>query len=273
MGQEFYRSVGSLAKVELSSQLMEAGAIGFVRINGPFLSPNAFGYTMILLATLSFLTLFNTARLRVFFLYLIVGLAAVLLSTSKALLGYYGLVCAVLFGFVARRGVIVLVYAIGFAILGWFLTSDYFQLLLQIFRVQDGSLGSRQSAWLAVIEGLQPLDWIFGVGLSAWPPFMLERVGLPLSDPHSLPLSIAGTFGVLGVLFYVALITLLVRHALQADTDDLRRRGIWLLLLLFLVKDLVSIPTVLGNTPLTFMIWLLLGLVLARPALAQPARP
>jgi hypothetical protein len=271
LGQEFYRSSGSLLKVELSQQLMEAGAIGFARINGPFLSPNAYGYTMIQLATLSILTLFDTARLRVFFLYIAVGLAAVLLSMSKALLGYYGLVCAVLLAFVARRGVIVFVYLLGFVLLGWFLTSDYFQLLLAIFRVQEGSLGSRQTAWLAVIQSLQPLDWVFGIGLSAWPPFFESKVGLPLSDPHSLPLSIAGTFGLPGVVFYAALIVMLLRRGLQAGADDVRRLGIWLLLLLFLVKDLVSIPTVLGNTPLTFMIWLLLGLVLTRPVYPEPS--
>ena len=270
MGQEFYRSSASLAKVELSTQLMEAGVIGFARINGPFLSPNAFGYTLLLLATVSILTLFDTARLRVFFLYVIVGLAAVLLSMSKALLGYYGLVCVVLLAFVARRDVIVLVYILGFVALGWFLTTDYFQILLQIFRVQEGSLGSRQSAWLAVINSLQPLDWVFGVGLGAWPPFFKEKVGFPLSDPHSLPLSVAGTFGVLGIVFYLALVVMLVRRALQERSDNVRRLGIWLLLLLFLVKDLVSIPAVLGNTPLTFMIWLLLGLVLTRPARPQP---
>ena len=95
--------------------------------------------------------------------------------------------------------------------------------------------------------------------------FFNQQIGVELSDPHSLPLSVAGTFGLPGILFYLMLLGLLARESLVRDSTAARRLGIYLLLLVFLVKDLVSIPAVLGNTPLTFMIWLLLGLVLVRP--------
>ena len=58
--------------------------------------------------------------------------------------------------------------------------------------------------------------------------------------------------------------------------DEAGRVAIYLLLLLFLVKDLVSIPAVLGNTPLTFLVWLLLGLAVGEwreAAVARGAAP
>lgn len=105
------------------------------------------------------------------------------------------------------------------------------------------------------------LDWIFGVGVSAWPEFFQQQVGIPLSDPHSVVLSIPGTFGLVGILFYVMLLSLFANR-FRPDAADERRLAVYLLLLLFLGKDLVSIPVLIGNTPLTFLIWLILGLAL-----------
>jgi len=276
-GQAFYRSGDNLAKVELSHQLVDEGALGFARINGPFLSPNAFGYTVLLLALVAVVVLWRSARVRAFFVYVIAGGAAVMLSLSKALLGYYGLAVLVLFRYAAGRlaaGLAVFACAAGIAA---FVSTRAYDLLLAVFRVQEGGIGSRQYAWLAVLRELQPLDWLFGVGLSAWPVFFEDHVGIALSDPHSLPLSVAGTFGIVGVLFYALLVATLLT-SLKRARDDTDRVSVFLLLLLFLLKDLVSIPAVLGNTPLTFLVWLLLGLSIARwqeaarPA-ASPAAP
>jgi hypothetical protein len=195
--------------------------------------------------------------------YVIAGGAAVLLSLSKALLGYYGLAVLVLLRYAAGRLATALVVFAAAAGLLLFASTQLYQLVLAVFRWQEGGLGSRQFAWLAVFRELQPLDWIFGVGLSAWPVFFEKHVGIALSDPHSLPLSVAGTFGLVGVLFYGLLVTTLLRSLWRAR-DDTDRVAIYLLLLLFLLKDLVSIPAVLGNTPLTFLVWLLLGLSIAR---------
>jgi hypothetical protein len=262
-GQEFYRSGGKLAEVELSRQLVEEGALGFARINGPFLSPNAFGYTVLLLALVFVVAHWSSARARAFFVYLIAGGAAVMLSLSKALLGYYGLAILVLLRYAAGRLATALVVFAAAAGLLLFASTQLYQLVLAVFRWQEGGLGSRQFAWLAVFRELQPLDWVFGIGLSAWPVFFEKHVGIALSDPHSLPLSVAGTFGLVGVLFYGLLVATLV-GALWRARNDAERAAIYLLLLLFLVKDLVSIPAVLGNTPLTFLVWLLLGLSIAR---------
>lgn len=262
-GQAFYRSGENLSKVEQSHQLVEEGALGFARINGPFLSPNAFGYTVLLLALVAAIVLWRSARTRAFFVYAIAGGAAVMLSLSKALLGYFGLAVLVLFRYAAGRLATAIAVFAGLAGLAVLMSSHLYQIMLAVFRVQEGGLGSRQYAWLAVLRELQPLDWIFGVGLGAWPVFFEDHVGIPLSDPHSLPLSVAGTFGLVGVLFYVFLVSTLARGLARAR-DDADRVAVYLLLLLFLLKDLVSIPAVLGNTPLTFFVWLLLGLAIGR---------
>ena len=262
LGQEYYRSGDNLAKVEASRQLVEEGALGFARINGPFLSPNAFGYTILLLALVVVIALWRSARFRAFLFYVIAGGAAVMLSLSKALLGYYGLAVLVQFRYVAGRLAAALAVAAGGAAVLAFASSSLYPILLAVFRVQEGGLGSRQFAWLAVLRELRPQDWLFGVGLSAWPVFFEHHVGIPLSDPHSLPLSVAGTFGIVGVLFYLLLVGTLLR-ALARARDEAGRVAILLLLFLFLIKDLVSIPAVLGNTPLTFLVWLLLGLAVA----------
>ena len=261
-GQEYYRSGDNLAKVEMSRQLVEEGVLGFARINGPFLSPNAFGYTILLLALAVVIALWSSARARAFVFYVVAGGAAVMLSLSKALLGYYALAVLVQFRYVAGRFATALALAAAGAGILVFASTSLYQIVLAVFRVQEGGLGSRQWAWLAVLRELQPQDWIFGVGLSAWPVFFERHVGLALSDPHSLPLSVAGTFGIVGVLFYLLLIGTLLRSLARAN-GEAGRVAILLLLLLFLLKDLVSIPAVLGNTPLTFLVWLLLGLSVA----------
>jgi hypothetical protein len=263
-GQEIYRSGTNLAQVEETRQLVEAGAIGFARINGPFLSPNTYGYTILLLATIVAVTLFDVARFRVLCLYVIAGAAAVLLSMSKAVLGYYGLTCTVLMSFVVGRArTMLLLVAAGMA-LPFILSVEYLELAFEVFRVQEDTLGTRQWAWSAVIQHLQPVDWIFGVGLGTWPLFFGRYVGVPLSDPHSVLLSVPSTYGVLGVLFYGLLLRTLLRPGFADRADPSMRVGRSFLVLLFVVKDLASIPSVLGNTPVTFLVWLVLGLVLHR---------
>jgi hypothetical protein len=262
-GQSIYRSGTRLAEVELSNQLVEAGAIGFARINGPFMSPNAFGFTILLLGLFLTVTMWAKYPRRILLFYAILGAAAVLLSMSKALLGYYVLSMLVLICF-AFGGVAVflavLVGAIGIYLL---LPGEFWQLIFDIFRFQEGTLGSRQWSWLAVANELSLADWIFGIGLSAWPVFFEQKIGIPLSDPHSVLLSIPGTFGLIGILFYLMLLALLAMR-FSHDEPEARRLGVVLLVLLFFGKDLVSIPVVLGNTQLTFMIWLLIGLTLGK---------
>jgi hypothetical protein len=265
LGQEAYRSGTTLAQVEATRQLMEAGAIGFARINGPFLSPNAFGYTILLLAVIAAVTLFESARWRVALVYVVAGAAAVLLSMSKAVLGYYGLSGLVLSYFVIGGKRTALLALALLAALPFLLSSDLGQLGFEVFRVQEDTLGTRQFAWRAAIENLRLIDWLSGIGVGAWPPFFERHVGEAMSDPHALLLSLPGTYGLLGVVFFILLLVTVIRAPVDGTDIGSRRLGKALLILLLLVKDLASIPSVLGNTPVTFLVWLLIGLVMASP--------
>ncbi len=272
-GQEIYRSGTSLAQAEATRALVEAGAIGFARINGPFLSPNTFGYTILLLAMIATVTLFDTARWRVAFVYAVAGAAAVMLSMSKAVLGFYGLSGLVLSYFVIGRARTILLVVAALLALPFVLSSETIQLVFDVFRVQEDTLGTRQWAWSAAIENLHLIDWLAGIGVGAWPVFFERLIGEPLADPHALLLSLPGSYGILGVVFYVLLLWTVLRVPVSKANGDARRLGKFLLILLLLVKDLASIPSVLGNTPVTYLVWLYLGLVLCDPAAAPvPAR-
>jgi len=261
-GQAVYRSGTNLAQVEATKQLVEDGAIGFARINGPFLSPNTLGYEILLLAMIVIVTRYDAARFRVACLYVIAGAAAVLLSMSKAALGYYGLSCLVLSTFLIGRARTFVLMVTAAAALPFVLSSDFVQLVFAVFRFQEGTLGTRQWAWAAVIDHLRLSDWIFGIGVGAWPDFFTKYIGHSLSDPHSLVLSLPGSYGVMGVTFYVMLLWTFRHSPNSPAVGHSRRLGWALLVLLFLVKDLADLPSVLGNTPQTYLVWLLMGLVL-----------
>lgn len=264
-GQEIYRSGTNLAQVEATKQLVEAGAIGFARINGPFLSPNTFGYTILLFAVIAAATLFDRAPWRIAVVYVVAGAAAVLLSMSKAVLGYYGLGGLALSYYVIGGKRTALLALAALIALPFLLSSDFAQLAFDVFRVQEGTLGTRQFAWSAAIENLHLVDWLSGIGVGAWPVFFERYVGEAMADPHALLLSLPGTYGLMGVVFFVLLVVTVLRAPVAGEQLPARRLGKALLVLLLLVKDLASIPSVLGNTAVTFLVWLLLGLVMASP--------
>ncbi len=261
-GQAIYRSGSNLAQVEATRQLVEEGAIGFARINGPFLSPNTLGYEILLLAMIVIVTRYDSARFRVACLYVVAGAAAVVLSMSKAALGYYGLSCLVLCTFLIGRAGTFAAMVAAAAALPFVLSSKFIQLVFDVFRFQEGTLGTRQWAWAAVIDHLRVSDWIFGIGVGAWPDFFTRYIGHSLSDPHSLVLSLPGSYGVLGVVFFLLLLWTFLQSPVSREAVASRRIGWALLVLLFLVKDLPALPSVLGNTPQTYLVWLLMGLVL-----------
>jgi len=264
-GQQVYRSGTNLAQVEATKQLVEAGAIGFARINGPFLSPNTFGYTILMFAVIAAATLFDKARWRITFVYVVAGAAAVLLSMSKAVLGYYGLGGIALSYYLIGGKRTAMVAFAALVALPLVLSSDLVRLAFDVFRIQEDTLGTRQFAWSAALDNLHWIDWVSGIGVGAWPVFFERYVGEAMSDPHALLLSLPGTYGLLGVVFFVLLVVTVLRAPVAGEQLSARRLGKALLVLLLLVKDLASIPSVLGNTAVTFLVWLLIGLVMASP--------
>ena len=103
---------------------------------------------------------------------------------------------------------------------------------------------------------------------SHWPVLFDKYLDYSLSDPHSILFSIPGTYGVVGVIFYVTLLAFWIFEAVR------RRHAARVLALSFILllfgKDLFSIPYLIGNTPITFALWLAMGVAFMRTAQPSP---
>lgn len=251
--------------IDASAQLDVATTLGFPRITSTYITPNGFALGTALLLLLWLPLRKNATVGRQFVLaFGGVGVLVSVLALSKAMLTYF--VVALFFLLAAAIGTsATLIFAVlalaATAIALWNLPVGAQALEVALRVPSSGGLGYRSEAWGAVLAHFTATDWIFGTGLSHWPKFFNEAMGVPLADPHTYILSIPGTFGFVGALFYAWVFALLLK--------SLRKRGqerplVLCLLLLFFGKDLVSIPYILGNTPLTFLIWLLLTMSLTR---------
>ena len=261
-GAEIYRSASMLPKILENKQLFKITGFNIPRINGPFLSPNAMGMTMLLLSILTYIGLARR-KLKAILLFSFFGFIGAVLSLSKAVLGYYLLCFSVMIIYQFRnlllRSLALISMLLGLAIIIAAVLLEL-EILQDSFRIRTDSLGTREFAWQAVINGLTLPDWLFGIGLSAWPDFFSYSVGFTLSDPHTYILSVPGTFGITGVIFYLYLFKQLFSKAMSNKTGVfVRSIGIFLLLLFF-GRDIASIPSILGNTQLNYIVWILLGL-------------
>ena len=265
LGPEFYRSAGNLARVLEMGQLTDAGAFGFARINGPFLSPNAFGFSILLCCLVAIVASVHDWKMLVIRSFLLFGFAAVVLSASKALAAFYVVFGCILYWTSVSRVRFVLYSVVAIIGLISLLSTQYGELLVAAFRI-GGGLGAREVAWTAVVQNLSFTDWTFGIGLSAWPEFFGQNAGFELSDPHSVILSVPGTFGLAGILLYLCILVVLAEKYFSGNGNTGSRIAILGMLTLLLGKDLASIPTLLGNTPLTYLVWLCLTLTILMPA-------
>jgi len=244
---------------DVAAQLVTATALGIPRITGQFLSPN----TMALYFILIFLILFGSrpkwTLSRNWFLFWIVGgLIVSLASLSKAIT--LMILVSILNAIARKLGwVLTVIFGLSLAtIVVAVVNIQVFEILKESFRFSNELSGNslRNRTWTAVLTEFTASNWIFGTGLSHWPSFLEKTIGIRLSDPHSFALSVPGTFGLAGVLFYLYMIGKLIRTSLRSRGG--RRFVIAVLLSLFLIRDLFGIPYVFGNTPLTFLIWFVL---------------
>lgn len=270
VGPQFLASELGAESIEGASQLTEATELGYARIRGLYLTPNGFAqfYTLLVLlftvrqqdrpVELSSVLMFAAVS---------IGLAAAALSKSMltfSILTSLAMAAQVVQNSIpsVRTRVLALVMA-GLAGIAVIAPVEFdFGILAKAFRfsADDAAEPSyRSQAWSLVIETLDWFSWTLGTGLSHWPVLFEENLTFKLSDPHTYLLSLPGTFGVFGVTLFVVIVVGLGRLAIS---DRGARRVLAVsLLALFLVKDLVSIPYLLGSTPLTLLIWILLTLV------------
>jgi len=148
--------------------------------------------------------------------------------------------------------------------------------LLQLMRFQDvdslQSLGMRGAYWNACIHNLSREQWLFGSGLSHWPVFLKYYVGYPGADPHSWVFSMAGSFGSLGILFYLYLGLALFKRGLFAEQ---RYRAIALCLILQLLgRDLANVQYVINNHAMGALYWIAISSAFVPPEVTEtPVEP
>ncbi|RMG35869.1 MAG: O-antigen ligase domain-containing protein [Methanobacteriota archaeon] len=262
-GQNFLASEGGQAEIGVASQLVEPSAIGIPRAIGTYLTPNGFALCYSLLMLLPLLV--HRERINGYYVIafsFVTGLIS-LLTLSKAILIFSLLSIAILMiqtRYLKRSFML----AIAFMLALVFLFSNLldWESLLIAFRVPVGGAADfsdsyRGEAWQAVLNNFEFPDWLFGTGLSHWKIFFQQELGFSLSDPHNWLLSIPGTYGLMGVIFYIYIGVLLICIAWKQKGGQ-RALALILLVLIF-VKDLASIPYLIGNTPITLLIWLLIA--------------
>ncbi len=255
-GYKLFLSPRGVAEMDVQ-QLIDNTPLGFPRLSGTYLTPIGFALYLILILLLIHV-LDGKRKLRFSFGvgYTFFGILLSAMSLSKGIAIYFALSSA---AFVAIRkrvlipGILIVLIAVTLTI--YFLGADA---LLESFRVQSGTSthSYRALAWLAVIHRFSALDWIFGTGYGYWPVFFRRNFGWTLSDPHSYILSIPGTYGFIGVVFYMLLAAFLAERALA--TKEFLRWVVIALIAMFFIADAVSIPYVIGNTPITLIIWVIL---------------
>lgn len=242
-----------------ASQLITSTALGFPRLTAQFTSPNTMGLFFILI----FLVLFEgrvkwdlNGRWVAF--WCICGSFVAVAALSKAIILLF--LSIFVFLSIKKLGWVIsgLIGFTLFQIAGYVLADSLLSILLDSFRISNELSGSslRSLTWAAVVNNFTAFNWIYGTGFSFWPHFIEQHVGVRLSDPHSFVLSVPGTFGLPGVLFYLFLIKSLLKTAYRAP--DGKKFAVVILVTIFLVRDLFGIPYIFGNTPITFLIWFVL---------------
>jgi len=111
----------------------------------------------------------------------------------------------------------------------------------------------RGKYWNACLHYLTREQWLFGSGLSHMPVFLKYYAGYPSADPHNWIFSLAGNFGLAGLMFYAYMGILLARLGFRGPQ---RYRALALcLLLLLLGRDLANVQYVVNNHPMGSLYW------------------
>lgn len=274
-GLELFASAGGLEQVQEASQLTEPSVLGIPRLIGTYLTPNGFAlcYGLVMLLVLQHQARVSTSYALV---YAITGGVLGLITFSKAMVIFFLLATVILFMQTRRARILAVtaVVATFFLLVLVYATSALeWQNLASAFRISTddtGEMGYRGQAWHLIMQTFDVADWLLGTGLAYWPILFEQNLGFSLSDPHTYLLSIPGTYGILGVMFYILIGMTLFREAYYEPGP--RRALALILAALFFVKDLASIPYLIGNTPLTLLIWILIsGLLLNSPAMKDRA--
>jgi hypothetical protein len=255
LGYQSFVSLAGQAGMEAGGeQLFAPTPLGFPRMTGTYLTPIGFAmYIGYLLVLWQAAKRAQSIRSRFVLVYCVVGLILALMSLSKDMAVFFVLTSVAFATVRGRLLVPVVLVAASVVLIGvGYIGADS---ILEAFRFDTGISGEsyRALAWSAILDKFTWSDWVFGTGIAYWPVFLERTVGFSLSDPHSFLFSIPGTYGVAGVAFYLTL-ALFLYTAYRRNTGYLRVVAVALATMCFVV-DASSIPYVIGNTPITMLIW------------------
>ena len=255
----FMASARGAEEMQAFAQLTHVTALGIPRAHGTFLSPNAFAlYVVYLVLIVQVYRKQEALNTNYVVFWCAFGLIISLLSQSKSITLFFAISAFLMIiqvrSWVLLGGMVILSVP---AVI-WLFSTGVVSDIASSFRIYNELSGDsyRSIAWRAVIENFSWYDWITGVGLSHWPVFFEEKVGFSMADPHTWLMSIPGTFGLPGVVFYLSIVIALAVKAVNSSGNA--KSVAMTMLVLLLIKDMFSVQYLLGNTPFTFMIWLIL---------------
>lgn len=271
LGFDSIRSQIGVDYIRGNFEAFEPGVLGTLRFSGTFLTPNA-------------------AAIAVFFLFLYIIVSSERSSISYLLIGSYGLLGLFLSLTTISRATTV-IFFLTLLYLIWQKSKKIFyygllsSILIIIFLATSlegqfiwthiteylrwkgaSNIGVREKIWEVVIENTSWDQWLLGMGLSYWPEFFADNLmvwrNVTVKDPHCYLLSVPGMFGIFGIIFYIFIAIILYR---ETYNDQLNKRVIAVFLLITIyIRDLVAVPLLLNNTPISVMIWISIALLYSK---------
>ncbi len=254
-----------LEEIKNALQLTQVTGLGIPRIHGAFLSPNAFALCMTLLALVGLAHReYELISIKFVGVWCVFGVVLCLLSQSKSISLLFILTTIFMLLQIKAWRLVIALCLLCLPVLSWVIVSQAPDDLVSAFRISHELSGDsyRAQAWHAVILNFNWYDWLIGIGLSHWPVFFESYIGVRLADPHTWLLSIPGTFGMPGVIFYFAVIFSLIK-VVNKGVGSTKAVAMSMLVLL-LVKDMFSVQYLIGNTPLSFLIWFILSMTISK---------
>lgn len=250
---EFCHSEAGALEISTSWQLAEASLFGLPRLTGTTLSPNAMALIWCMSAVI--LLSLNKTRLENYTTivgFVLIGFVAFAFSQSRSALTFFMISIGLLL--INQGGILFFLYMPLASVTAYLLLWRAIRLdsIADILRLGGEVLGNRGLAWQAQIDRFTLSDWLFGRGLSNWKIFFFSEIGVPLQDPHSYLLSVPGTYGLMGVIFYIVLGLILAKAA--AELKQSRLLILMVICIVFIV-DAFEVLITLGNTPLTILLW------------------
>lgn len=267
----FLSSAAGFENISESVQLLDKTAIGFSRLTGTYNTPNGFALCLVLLSLLYFSSLAKL-KFKSLMIYSLVIVFFSVAALSKGLIAFSLLSIMFYSLFLIKRKIVrIFLYFLVFITVALIailptnietlLTGTALSDSLRLDNVLNNqNLGYRGEAWATILKEFTITSWLFGTGISHWPIFFSTHLSFSLSDPHTLVFSYIGSYGILGVMYFIYLLYSLIKA--KKPSSQYQYFLIGSLLSIFIVKDLMSIPYIFGNTPLTFLIWLLISTLL-----------